>query len=503
MQRITMLFGSSLAALCISGCTITPNDLSFRDLEQGYQADRAMILAASQPITQPISLSEAISRALKNNLEQRVLVFKQSIASSELAAGKFDMLPKLLAEAGYDWRNNFSSRYEADYSTPYAIDRDRETNVSIDPKHNTYDLGLSWSLLDFGASYYTSKQNADRLLVANEERRRAMHLLIQNVRVAYWKALANQKLSSKVSVAISEAETALDKSRSLVSEKITSPEESLRYQRNLLENLRLLESINRDLSGAKIELSKLMGVLPGTEFQLSEVSEEFTPLSVDVALLEQYALFNNTDLREQYFNVRIAALETRKTLLKMFPNLTFKVGTHYDNDYYMVNHAWNSAGTSLSFNLMNLLSYSSKKEVAEKTESIEQLKRAALQMTTIAKVHLAVHQYTNALLQYQRSDDLFNVDNQLEQIAISKTEGNMAGQQRRISANVTTILSELRRYEAMSKYAEAVGLLDSSIGHEPLINSVDDMDLEQLGAIIKQWLAQDINGIQLPVEPDV
>ena len=34
------------------------------------------------------------------------------------------------------------------------------------------DLGLSWNVLDFGVSYYQSKQNADRLLVAQERRRK-------------------------------------------------------------------------------------------------------------------------------------------------------------------------------------------------------------------------------------------------------------------------------------------------------------------------------------------
>ncbi|GGF84487.1 TolC family protein [Alteromonas lipolytica] len=503
MQRNALLLVSVLTSVVLSGCSISPTPLSLSEMQQTHEEDKATILAASQPITEAISLSEAISRALKNNLDQRVLTLKQSLASSELAAGKYDMLPKLLAEAGYDWRNNFSSRYEADYSTPYEVNRDRDTNVSIDPEHQTYDLGLSWSLLDFGASYYTSKQNADRLLVANEERRRAMHMLIQKVRVAYWKALASQTLAFKVSSTIAEAENALNKSKQLFAEKVTSPEESLRYQRNLLENLRLLESVNRDLASAKIELAKLMGVLPGTVFELVEETEHFVPLSVDVELLEEYALYNNADLKEQFLNVRIAALETRKTLLKMFPNLTFKVGTHYDNDYYMVNSAWNSAGTSLSFNLMNLFSYSSRKEAAEKSEAIEQQKRIALQMTTLTKVHLAVHQFNNALMQYHRSDDLFAVDAQLEQIALSKSEGNMAGNQRRISASVTTILSELRRYEAMSKYAEALALLQASLGDEPVIGSVDEMDLQQLSKMIEQWLARDVNRIRLPEVPGV
>lgn len=503
MHRTKLLAGSALACLLVSGCSIKPSQLSLTDMKQMQLADKNIILSASQPITESISLSEAISRALKNNLDQRVIILKQSLASSELAAGKFDMLPKLLADAGYDWRNNFSSRYEAKSDTPYDINRDQETSVSIDPEHQTYDLGLSWSLLDFGASYYTSKQNADRLLVANESRRRAMHLLIQKVRVAYWKALAHQKLSAKVSNTIKEAESALTKSKNLSSDMVTSPEESLRYQRNLLENLRLLESVNRDLSSAKIELAQLMGVVPGTPFDLHEENEQIQPLSVDISTLEEYALFNNADLKEQYFNVRIAALETRKTLLKMFPNLTFNVGTHYDNDYYMVNNAWNSAGASLSYDLMNLLSYSSRKEAAKTNEAIELQKRIALQLATVTKVHLAVHQYNNALVQYQRSDELFNVDSQLEKIAIGKTEGNMAGQQRRISANVTTILSELRRYEAMSKYAEAVGLLHSSLGSEPIINSVDDMQLKQLSDVVGQWLSHDINQIKLPEIPAV
>ena len=493
MKKSQIILVNAIAAALLAGCSVNPKPMTMEQISAINAADRNLIVENNHPVTAPISLPEAVARALKHNLDYQVDMLKRSLAASDLEKGKYDMLPKLLAEAGYDWRNNYSSRYEAPYDDPTNVNRTGVTNVSIDPTHNNWDIGMSWSVLDFGTSYYTSKQNADRLLVAVEERRKTMHNLMKKVRVAYWEAMAAQRLQSRVKQTIADAEKALSKSNALTLEKLTSPEESLRYQRNLLENLRLLENVNRELSKSKIELSELMGIIPGTEFSLVEVDAPMTPMTASIEELEAFALLNNADVREQALNVRVAAEETRKSLLKMFPNISFNYGWHYDNDIYLVNDRWRDAGVSLSYNLFNLFAYSAHKEYAEKNEAVEQKKRMAVQMATVAKVHMSLFQYQNSIKQFKRSDEILNVDQQLEKIAIGKLKSDMAGEQRRISANVTTILSELRRYEALAKYEDALGMLKASLGVEPHLPSMDDTSFDDLTVIIDEWLKMDVN----------
>ena len=70
-------------------------------------------------------------------------------------------------------------------------------------------------------------------------------------------------LSSSLRSATQSADLALTDVRKVEAEKLRSPVEPLRYQRQLLENLRLLEVIEQELSPARLELAALMGMAPG------------------------------------------------------------------------------------------------------------------------------------------------------------------------------------------------------------------------------------------------
>lgn len=498
MTLIRLIVLSTTVAL--AGCAVAPQDLSTSEIQQINSADRQSAFENVVPFSETLTLEEAIARALKYNLDQRVKMLEQSLAAGELEAGKYDMLPKLLADAGYDWRSNFSHRYDAAYATPTIVDKSSMPNVSVDPEHMTADLRLTWNILDFGASYYTAKQNADKLLIAAEKRRKAMHALVQNVRTAYWRAVAAESLSSRVRETIDAAEIALRQSQKLAEERVSAPDESLRYQRNLLENLRLLESVERELASARIELARLIGAVPGAEFKLVEPAADAEELNVAVEDLEARALVQNAELRSEFFNARIAAQETRKALLKLMPGVTLNFGTYYDSDRYVVNDTWQAAGVSVSYNLFNLLSGPSRMDAAEKGQAVAEARRMALQMAVLTQVHLAKHQYTDALRQFTRADQIYLVDRQLEDIVRGKYTSNMVSEQTQISANVTTILSELRRYQAMAKFQEATGQLQSSLGMEPQIGSIDEITLTDLTALVGDWLKSGISADTLALK---
>ncbi|TWC71799.1 TolC family protein [Herbaspirillum sp. SJZ099] len=116
------------------------------------------------PIAGPLSLDEAIARALKYNLDRRVKMMEEALALNQLDTATWDMLPRFMAQAGYSRRNKDLITNSVDSVTgqpslshPY---------ISSDSAHATFDLGLTWNLLDFGLSYIAAKQQADRVLIA-------------------------------------------------------------------------------------------------------------------------------------------------------------------------------------------------------------------------------------------------------------------------------------------------------------------------------------------------
>ena len=78
--------------------------------------------------------------------------------------------------------------------------------------------------------------------------------------------------------------------------------------------------------------------------------------TIPVEAMEEQAIGNNADLRESFYNARIASQETRRALLKLFPGLSFNYGVNHSDDDYLINQNWNAAGIQLSFNLLGLLS---------------------------------------------------------------------------------------------------------------------------------------------------
>jgi len=489
--RSFKLLATSAAVFVLAGCaSLTPEVLSQQEIESQSRADLKKRMAEIAPISDAITIEEAIARALKYNLDHRAKSLEMALASGQLEAGKFDMMPRLLANAGYFSRDNDLVRRSEDGRN--IIDN---RYISSERDRATQDLTLSWSLLDFGASYYNAKQNADRLLIATERRRKSMHTLIQNVRTTYWRALAAQTLSQRVSSAIVDAETALKDSRGMQAAKVRSPGESLRFQRTLLDNLRQLEALQRELTTAKVELASLIGAPTGTRLTLTEPTDaEPQALGISLEAMETQALTRNADLREANYNVRIAANDTRKAILKLLPGISLDYGTRRDDDRFLINQNWQEASVRVSLNLFNLLSAPSQKRAAEAAESVMQARRMALQMTVFTQVHLSWHQYDDAVRQYQRAYAIADVDGQLAQIAGAQEQSQMAGRLDRISLDVISILSVARRYQSMARVQEALSRMQSTLGLEPEVGSLDELDLPTLQKTmdqsIKNWNRQ-------------
>ncbi len=480
--NLSLLAGS---VLLLTGCaTVQPVSLEKAQLAQETQADRGAIRAGVEPIAAPLTLDEALARALKYNLERRARMMEETLARGQLDVTRFDMLPKVMAQAGYASRDTarftYSSRFPSEVPDTSGL-----PSTTTDRTRSTNDLGLSWSLLDFGMGYYGSRQQADRLLIAGERRRKAMHLLMQDVRTAYWRAASAQLLKANVQKTIALAEEGLADSRKVAAERVRNPLEPLRFQRQLLENLRLLEAIDQELSSAQVDLAALINAPVGQPIQIADtdlrnISDEIT--RVPVERLEETALQNNADLREQHYNARIAREETRRALVRMFPNVSFNYGVKYDTDRYLLDNQWKEAGVQMSFNLMNLLTGPTQMKLAEAGVALADQRRVAMQLSVMTQVHLARLQVINARNQYERADAIYETDSQIAEVMRSRQAVQTQSKLDMVSTETAAILSLLRRYQALAQVQVAENRMIATLGLEPQIGSTHELPLKDLTA---------------------
>jgi outer membrane protein TolC len=487
-SRVSLL----VAALSLAGCsTVRPVAHSDAEWLQAGRLGVEQMQAQVPSVGQTLTLDEALARALKYNLDRRARLMEEALAFKQLDAAHLDMLPKLVASAGYSTRNN--DKLTTSNGQP------GQASLSTERSRNLRDLDFTWSALDVGVGYYGAMQQADRVLVASERRRKAMHLLMQDVRTAYWRAVSAQTLLERVRTTIVAAEQALDDSRKTEAERLRNPVEALRYQRQLLESLRLLESIQQELSTARIDLAALINVPLVQNFTLQEPAATVSREALDVPLerLEEQAFVANADLREQAYNVRIAQLETRRTLVRMFPNLSFNWGYNYDSDRYLVNNHWQEAGLQLSFNLFNLLTGRDQMKLARAGVALAEQRRLATQMAVMAQVHLARLQLANAVQQFERAESIWNTDSRIAELMKNREAVAPQGKLEVVSNETTAILSLLRRYQALSLAQAAEARLKATVGMEPAIGSVDAMELPDLAQKLSQaqgvWAALKAN----------
>ncbi len=495
--RVFKLLLVSAAVMALGACgSITPAPLQAQQLIEANQADRATAQRDVEPISGALTLDEAIARALKYNLDRRSRLMEEALAFNQLDVSKLDMLPRLMAQAGYTDRNNEKATYSSKYTPNPVLSTFQDSSYSTERSHGTLDLGLTWNMIDLGLGYYGSRQQADRVLIAAEKRRKAMHLLMQDVRSAYWRAASAQKLQGEVTRTIELAEEALSDSRKVEAERIRNPLDALRYQRQLLENLRLLEAIQQELSVAQVELASLINAPLGQAIRIAESEVQLADdkvLRLPIERLEESALENNADLREQHYNGRVAREEVRKTMTRLFPNLSFSYGLKYDSDRYLVHNNWNEAGVQLSFNLFNLFTGPTQIKLAESGVALADQRRVATQMAVLAQVHLARLQLLNARSQFVRADAIYSTDQKIAVQVRNRVTAQSQSKLDQVANETTAILSLLRRYQALAQVHVAENRLMANLGLEPRIGSTGELSLaeltRQLSASANPWAA--------------
>lgn len=489
------------ATLLLGGCaSMAPEPLTPTEIATTTAADRQQIQKDIEPLQGPLSLEGAIARAIKYNLERRTRMMEEAVALGQLEVGHFDMLPKLVAAAGYRDRDKELITRSKDSVT--GLPSLANPYISSSRYATTTDLSFTWSLLDFGQSYYASRQNADRALIAAERRRKALHLLVQDVRTAFWRAASAQKLKADVQATVSAAEAALADARQAEAERLRNPLDSLRYQRQLLENLRLLEAIDQELSTARVELAALANLPLSQPFTIAEPTEALSTkwLDIPVEQMEEQAIARNADLRESVYNARIASQETRRVLLRLFPGLSFNYGVRSSDDSYLIHQHWTESGAQISFNLLGLVAAPAQMRLAEAGVALADQRRMATQMAVLTQVHIARQQYANAYRQYERADAIWKVDSEIATHMVKREQAQTQTKLDRVANQTSAILSQLRRYQAISLVHAAASKLQATLGLEPVGEDAQAMPVADLSsriaASLRKWDESSLDAVR-------
>ena len=492
LRRLTAPVALVTAGLLATGCTITPTPLAEDENVTRVRRDLAVLLAPQEPLAKPVSMHEAMARAIKYNLDERVKLMEMAVATQQLDLSRYDMLPQLVAGAGYTGRNNEAFSRSLSFRDRTVTDELAAT-TAVERHRRTADLGFTWNVLDFGLSYVRARQNANLVLIADERRRRVVQGILQDVRTAYWRAVAAERLLTRLEPLERRIEAARRDAGQMEAQRARAPLEALTYQRSLVDTLRQLQAIRRDLIAAKSQLGALMGLPPGEPFAIEippETAQQAVPaLNTPVDALETFALLNRPELLEESYNQRITADETWRALLRLLPGLNLNAGLHYDSNSFLINQRWADWGARVSWNLIGLATAPASMDFARAQEELVAYRRQALSMAVLSQVRVAMLQYRETLQEYTLSASQDDIDERIRRQYVNIGQAGQQGELDVIQAEVSATLSRLRRDLVYADLQNAYARVMVSAGVDPLPEVVPSTDVGTLSQSIARSLS--------------
>lgn len=492
-----ILKGSALAVtLALSGCIVAPQVIDPDELLQMLSEDKDLISTMQVSVNEPLSLGDVMARAVLTNLDKRVSDLETTLALGAFELSRFDMLPSAaLSGTYYDRNNENASRSISVLTRQESL----EPSTSQEQTHTVSDMRLSWNLLDFGVSYYQAKQEADRYLITDNNRRKALIDLLQQARGAYWRALAAQKLRSSVDITIEHATQSYDEVNQGIEERIyPSMVQALQLKKELFTLIGDLQNLQSDLEESMILLANFINVPSGTNLVLEEPDSlpELPLFDYDLNTLELTALTNSTEILEEAYNARIDQAETRKALLRLLPGLELGNAINYDDNKFLYNNDWSEASLRVSWNLLRLASTRQTLKSVDLRKELQVQRRLAANMAVVTRLNLSLHQYADQLNRVQKARELQSIDAQISSLMVSAVASDSEGRISLVRSQAAALATELTYLMSYAQVQEAYGTVLVSLGLNPLpadynARSIDDLS-NVISAVNSNWVSGDL-----------
>lgn len=491
----------ALAAIALlAGCSVSPVATTLAERQQRVQEDQREMFRDQEPVGADLRFADVLARAYQYNLESRVKMMESALMTGQLELGFYDMLPRMTASAGYLTRNNNPGGTALNLRTGQT-----QTDISVaqERTHQVDQLTFSWNALDYGLSYVRAQQNANQVLIAEEHRRKTLQNITQDVYTAYWRALAAQRWARDIERLLGVAEAALADAGQIEAKRLMPPMQVLLYQRGLLEIVQQLKTRRNELESARTELAALMNLRPGVPYRLVDGGDDpALPAPIDAAALprmEEMALLNRAELREEDYRKRISALEARKALLSILPSVSLDTGPQYDSNKYLYNNHWYESGLHVSFNLFKAFSLPATRRQQQLQGKVDDTRRSALAMAVMAQVRIAAERYKQTIEELELAKRMDRIDQRINTQMANAVRSSAESELESIRAQVRAVLSSLQSAYSLAAMQAAHARMLNSVGVD-LAFPRDGVGLAKLSNGLEQslrhWTVADILGAQ-------
>ncbi len=428
-----------------------------------------------EPFTGPVSPEEAMARTLLYTYSRRLAQMQTALSETPFSTSDPEAMERLAISAGY-----------GQDTRPGALFSDQKISALVYPGGDRTDrLASAWNILDFGLSFAVDRQGGTEPLSLSEStRQKVIRNIVAEVRQVYYQTVIAETLRR-------ETETLLGKARDFLRHYREKPaltrapsREELEKQRQLVETVRFLWDLSQKMAGTKAELAVLMGMNPGTPFQITGCDwkkPNFLPSDKSMTDAELLALFQRAELQHSGSRTGTGVHEIRKAIQSLRQEVSFDAGYDRENPFQQA-AVWQDAGLQAARQLFAPVPASGIGQAAQNAESVRHMN---LSMAVVSQLHLSRQRYVLAVEEYRIAQDLAEVNRKLNLPA-----ADLPDEFAQIQNETEGLMARMRYYLAFAEVENAAGRFYDSVGIGRFPPNMVSMNIASLTASIQQSLRQ-------------
>lgn len=449
----------------LQNCAIGPDPIKPSERLQAIDARLRDLHKTPRPVTQ-ISLSESIARAVRYNLSTRVQAYQAVLENTQIDLANMAMMPDLLSNSGYRFRNpEYQSRGPNGSQATIAEQQNRRLQ----------DLTFSWSLLDFGLSYFRARQQSDRAMIAIEQERKTRHQIVQDTIIAWYRAQAERNIREEYDPILIRVNKAINQAKQIESLRIQEPMEALGYQREVLDTIQNIESWKKDLAGSEYTLATMIGLESEPGIITGEEDINISSANLKRSKLQGAAITKRADIEIALYETRISNREALIALLELAPIPSFTLGNNYDSNSYLVYNQWMSLGGQVAANVAKLARFPAVNSLNKERSDLARQKAVAVLSAAFLQVDIALAQLIE-LEKYQKtSEEALKVSTRIAEQVHAASMAHQIGELQVVKEDLRAFLSKVRRDIAKNEEKSAGARLMASVGVDFAQSANDDI----------------------------
>jgi len=473
MRKLKKLITLGMLSTMVIGC-VPPMPKQHAMRHRNIDRDMHALEKLSCLPDDPLTLEDVLCIGLQQNMDLLVQQYQMRVQCAVADAARMQQLPDLAVNYDLNWRDKPNASLFRNLETGTTSAGTTTSGQTT----NKWNLRAAFSLLDFGLSYYRTRQEMSRAQIRAQELKKARQNFIYEIMQVYWRAVVAQKNEDAALEMIATIEDTIEVLQEQHQYKTLPEMTLLQYEKDLIDMQRRLATIQYELQTAKMELAGMMGVPCEADFRLADVEmEDVKPLGYDVRCLEEDALFCRPELYAQDIEEHIYVDEVRSAILRMFPNVELFSSFDEDNNRQIIHGSWFTYGMTMAFQLMDIPEHLERAKAAKLQQILIGNQRLATSIGVITQVNIAHINYQQRFNQYRLAKLGSSVQNNLLRAGTKEHAlGDFSGVDL-LDIRYEAIVASLEAWTAYADLQMAVEQLNHAIGQPLCYGLVSDKEI--------------------------